>query len=244
MPLKDPPKRPDPAIYSQELVVAAGQVPTWDPKDLRCLWVGGEWEQQQGGQSSHFFPTLIAKPRNIGEAQAINITVRASTSRFGIGLVREALPMAILSLPPGAAGEVRILIPENFPQDLMRPPGLHVELLHPHDKDESNNRCSYNVARIRTVDEGRVLSFECPVRNPTEATATIQLRSYASAGVTINAPASITLAAGEQQAVTVGVVVSPTIHGTDQQALDLEATLIGSAPGFLDGVTWNLLVHD
>ena len=244
MPLAEPPKRPDPAIYSQELAIARGQIPTWDSGDLYCLWVGGEWQQEQGGQSSQFFPTLIAKPRNLGEAQAINTSVRAWRSEFGLGMPRIPLANGMVSLPPGAAGEARIPIPEDFPQHFMSPPGLHVELEHPHDKDRGNNRCSYNVTRVRIEDGAtRNLVIACPVENPTAAPVTYQLAFYTSPGLTASAPASVTVAPNERQMLPISIVVASDIHG-GPQAVSLEATLMAVAPGIVDGATWNILVFD
>lgn len=245
MPLKDPPKRPDPAIYDQQLVIAAGQMPTWDPADLKCLWIGGDWQDvPPNGQSAHLFPTLVAKPRNIGEAQAINTIVRASHSKFGLGMPRAPLPDGMISLPPGTVGEVHIRIPEDIPQQFMQPPGLHVELQHPHDKDVNNNHCSYNVTRLRIEGSAaRNLVIACPVANQTGVTVTYQLRFYASVGVTATAPASVTLAPNEQKMLPISILIASDIHG-GQMAASLEATLVATAPGFLDGVTWNLLVFD
>jgi hypothetical protein len=245
MPLKDPPKRPDPAIYDQQLVLASGQVPTWDPPDLRCLWIAGEWQDiPPNGQNAHFFPTLIAKPRNIGEAQAVNTVVKAWRSDFGLGMPRIPLPNAMVNLPPGAVSEVQIRIPEGFTQDFMKPPGLHVELQHPHDKDVNNNHCSFNVTRLRIEGpNARNLVIACPISNQTGAVVTYQLRFYTSPGVTATVPASVTLAPNEQQMLPISILISPNIHG-GQTAASLEATLVAAAPDFLDGMTWNLLVID
>lgn len=245
MPLKDPPKRPDPAIYSQELVIASGQTPTWDPDALKCLWVGGDPEDlPPNGQVSHLFPTLIAKPQNLGEAQAVNTVVRAWRSEFGLAQPRIPLPNGMISLPPGATGEVRIAIPEDFAQQFLSPPGLHVELTHPYDKDIGNNRCSSNVTRVRVEgSSARNLVISCPIGNQTGAAVTYRLTVYASPGLTVTVPDNVTVPPNEQRQLPISITVAPDIHG-GQMAASLEATLVASAPGFLDGATWNLLVFD
>src|SRR5689334_6103646 len=95
-----PPQRPDPAIYSQDEQIQAGQIPTWDSPDIvtnsDIPWA--------------LHPETRVTVRNLSpQVAAVNALVQLSVSAFGIGPTPAPLSAQLVTLEPSATATL------NFP---------------------------------------------------------------------------------------------------------------------------------
>jgi hypothetical protein len=238
LPLKDPPRLPDPAIYSQERALANGETPTWNNLDIRRFAVE-PIDDPNSPPPPHHHGIVVVTPRNLGDAAAVNVAVLLAYSEFGIGQPRITLPTVMVSMPAGAAVEAKFYLPESAPL-ITHPLGFHVSLSHPHDKDSGNNKGASAVHAFFTKPLGRDRTFDLPLANNTGATLNLMLRTFASDGLTIACVNQVTLAPGAQQIIPVSLIASSQIP----DGVTLEGTVVATAPGFLDGVTWRMTIND
>jgi hypothetical protein len=232
----DPPKRPDPAVYSQAEQLSLGIAPTWNPDDITT-------NQQRPWK---LLPESTAVVRNLSvEASAINTLVHFYTSPFGIGTHRTLLSSQQVSLAPGSA--MTLIFPMT--QALLAGDpriGAHLLVQHPHDSKAINNRGSQTVFSVFTTDVGRNLTFEFPVVNNSGAARAITLAllpNNLSAAVT---PAIHNFAPWEQILARVTAHVPAGMHGTPAAPLREDITVIGWGTGgvLIDGVTFVVRADD
>jgi len=232
--LKTPPERPDPAIYSQEEVMAAGGVPTWNSPDITTN-LDIPWT---------LLPETRVVVRNLsGVASAVNALVHVLTSPFGIGTPRA--PLSAQSVTLGPNQEMTLAFPLGAAllageQSL----GMHVVLEHPHDRVRINNRGSQVVKGVMTSDVGRDPGLSFPVVNPSGAARTISLSALPNAlGATVS-PLVHPFAPWEQITATLTLHVPAGEHGTPAAPVRHEATVVARASDgeLVGGLTWILWV--
>jgi hypothetical protein len=224
---------PDPAIYDQRLLFSSGALPTFNSPDISTVNL---WPVRPIGN-------LTATLRNLStEASANQTRVDLSWSQWGIGMPR--LPIASSFIDLARAGfpgnEATLTWPLPPALEAAKRFGVFVDLLHPYDKDNSNNQGEQTVDGFQT-SEGRNKSFVVPVRNPSGSAATINM--IAGPGpivpwVTI-VPATFTLGGGAQNNVMVAVAVPGGIPASPAGTLisatvDVLATIDGA---YLGGVS-------
>ena len=163
--LADPPKRPDPAIYSQDEALALGQIPTWNSPDVTTN-NNIPWTLR---------PQVNVVVRNLSTTvSAVNTQVQVSLSGYGIGLPKTPLSNKLLTLPPGQSASLDFPLP---PAVLAGPSsiGFFVDIHHPNDAREINSRGAQVVTAFNTQTSGRSVSTPVPVANPAAAAQTINL---------------------------------------------------------------------
>jgi len=229
---------PDPATYDQLLVFNTGGVPTFNSPDLNTVDV---WPLRP-------IDNLTATVRNLSADSSANQTrVDVSWSAWGIGMPRSPLATSFVDLArAGFAGSEQTL---SWPlPPALKAAGLYgifVNLIHPYDRDTSNNQGEQTIDGFQT-STGRSHTFVVPVRNPTGSVQTISLSALPAPivpWVTI-VPASVTLGAGGQHnvmvAITVPAAVPPSPPGTLISAgVDVLATIGGN---YLGGVNFAILI--
>ena len=234
--MPDPPKRPDPAIYSQEEQLALGVAPTWNPDDIttnqRRPWT--------------LLQESLATVRNLStDASAINTLVNFFTSPLGIGTQRTLLSSFTVNLAPGQAIELKFPMTQAL---LAGDPriGAHVVIDHPDDARRINNRGSQTVFGVFTTDVGRTLQFQFPVLNNAGSPRQIMLAVLANDLGAFVQPAVHSFAPWEQILVTLRAQVPPTLHGSPEAELRRDVTVIGWGPGgaLIDGLTFVVRIDD
>src|ERR1043166_1814401 len=84
IPLKHPPRVPDPAIYSQERALANGETPTWNNLDIRRFAVE-PIDDPNSPPPPHHHGIVVVTPRNLGVAGEVNVAVLRAFSVLGFG---------------------------------------------------------------------------------------------------------------------------------------------------------------
>lgn len=225
-----PPKRPDPAIYSQRQRLSQGLATSWESPDIETNW----WDAWR------FMDSIVVHVHNeSNEASAVNTLVQVRWAPFGIGTVYSALGDQMISL--GYAPDVKALA---FPiNDAVRALGndvsIEVRISHPHDKVADNNLGYQAIHGVRTSQVGRSYSMHFAVLNASAATETITLVVLANdIGGTVT-PASRVFAPGEQITATLSVNVPAAIVPPAGDFILKDATVVGYDSGgrLLGGVT-------
>jgi hypothetical protein len=215
-------KDPDPATYCQSLVAATGGWPTFNSPDLETVYV---WPVRP-------IDDLTITVRNLSnEASAAQTRVSMSWSEWGIGLPRQQISSGHVDLArSGFSGSEQKI-------SLATPPalkaagrfGIFAEVVHPYDRDRTNNSGEQTVDGFRT-SAGRSQQFVIPIRNPTSVAARIDLRAGPSAvaGWATLAPASVVLNPGAQTNVVATITVPAGVP---------------AAPAILIGATIDILAR-
>ena len=228
---------PDPATYDQRLVFESGGAPTFNSPDIETVAI---WPLRP-------IPELTATVRNLSpEASANQTRVDLSWSTWGIGLPRSSIGSTFVDLArAGFAGsETTIVWPLPPALAAAAVYGVFVDVLHPYDRDPSNNHGEQTLDGFQT-SQGRSKSFVVPVRNPTSSAQTIALTAGPASvapWVTV-VPEIFTLGGGAQQNVMVSVnvptAIPPSPTGTLISAtVDVLATVGGA---YLGGVAIAIL---
>ncbi|TMI99382.1 MAG: hypothetical protein E6G97_22580 [Alphaproteobacteria bacterium] len=226
-----PPERPDPAIYSQNQQIQAGQIPTWDSPDI---------------VTNRFVPwTLHAETevtvRNLSPlVAAVNTQVQLSVSAFGIGLSETPLSAQIVTLAPAAAMTLK------FPltQDILKGDqsiAVFVDLYHPNDLVAINSHGAQAISGFDTKSAGRHVTRHFPVANPTGAAQLISLAALPNNLAATVAPASHTFAPFEQISASLTVTVPAGMHNAEERVTVIAHGAGGSVVG---GVTFVVTVND
>jgi hypothetical protein len=232
----EPPKRPDPAIYSQVEQLSLGLAPTWNPDDITT--------NRQRPWTLLLEATAIV--RNLStEVSAVNTLVHFFTSPFGIATQRTLLSSQPVNLAPGA--QTTLVFPMT--QALLAGDpriGAHVVIEHPHDSKAINNRGSQTVFGVFTTDVGRNLQFDFPVVNNSGAARQITLSLVPNSLGAVVTPAVHNFAPWEQMLAHVTAHVPGTVHGTPASPVRNDITVIGWAAGgvLIDGVTFVVRADD
>jgi hypothetical protein len=226
-------KDPDPATYSQALILSSGSWPTFNSPDLETVFL---WPVRP-------IDALTVTVRNLStDASASGVRVQLSWSPWGIGMPRTPISSGSVDLArAGFAGsEQKVSLATPAEVKAAGRYGIFAELFHPFDRDLNNNAGEQTLDGFRT-SQGRAQQFVIPVRNPRSTTQFIDLvagpPSMAS-WVTL-APSSFTLAPGAVNNVMAAVVVPagipPSPAGTLISAtLDVAARVAGQ---FIGGVS-------
>lgn len=184
---EDPPKRPDPAIYSQREQLAAGSTPTWDSPDILTNWL---------------FPTRpldsvdVTARNESSETAAVGALVRVTVADFGIGMERSPIGSRKVDIPPGGAVDLDFPLPAEVREADDPRLGAFVDIEHPHD-EVAINSAGDQVANWVRVDPGETVTATFPVRNDAPGGRTITLTPHddvVSASVT---PTSHSFGPGE-----------------------------------------------
>jgi hypothetical protein len=231
-----PPKRPDPAIYSQEEQLALGVAPTWNPDDITT---------NQRRPWTLLLESSVTVRNLSAEASAINTLVHFFTSPFGIGTQRTALSSVTVNLSPNQVLQLKFAMSQAL---LAGDPkiGAHVVIDHPDDAKRINNRGSQTVFGVFTTDVGRTLQFEFPVLNNVNAARQISLAVLANDLGAFVQPAVHNFAPFEQILVTLRAQVPPALHGSPAAEVRRDITVIGWAPGgmLVDGLSFVVRIDD
>ncbi len=231
MTLANPPDRPDPAIYSQDQILALGQIPTWDSPDIVT----------NNDVPWRLNPELQVTVRNLSASvAAVNTQVQVALSAFGIGMVRTPLANQLITLGPSASATL------NFPLTQAalhgeQSIGAFVELYHPNDAVAINSRGAQAITGVDTASAGRHITSLFPVANPTSATQAINLRIFSNSLAASVSPATYVLAPFEHFNAALSVTVPGDLHNTTEY---VTVTASGADGGLIGGVTLAVFVND
>ncbi|MEM5406359.1 hypothetical protein [Paraburkholderia unamae] len=167
-----PPLRPDPAIYSQELIFNSGKIPTWDSPDIFAPFYK---------LSGDINTVSVTVHNRSSQVSAVNTVVSISVAQFGIGMPRVAIPPLTLTIPPASSCVVKGVLPDDvqYRSDV----AFDVRIFHPHDVDISNNRGARNVMIHSIYDSTKPITSTLQVRNPTNSPLKFSLAIHSSDGV-------------------------------------------------------------
>jgi hypothetical protein len=170
---KDIWRRPDPTLYSQTFLMAAGLAVTWDNPDIHLEHNGSTVPSSDliGGQEYD----IVARIWNgSNDAPAVNLPVRFSYLDFGIGTVNVPIGWDKIDLPVnGAVGH-----PAIARQKWQAPTAgghycIQVEPVWPDDANPANNLGQENT-NVKPLNSPRAV-FTFPVRNDAELAQTLRL---------------------------------------------------------------------
>lgn len=227
--------RPDPAIYSQKQVLAAGGTPTWDSPDiLTNFW--SPWK---------LMPESHVTVRNLSaSASAANVLVSVGFSPFGIGMPVTALASQYVSLGPGAGAELLYPLSQAMlaGEQLV---SVFVDITHSADSDPNNNHGEQSIMHGLTSAVGRSITFAFPVRNPAPYPQVMTFVVYANTlGFTVT-PSTHSFAPNEQIMVQGKIQVTPGLHAAPDwiyQSATMAA--IGAAGALVGGITYVVHIDD
>ena len=226
-----PPKRPDPAIYSQRQRLSQGLSTSWESPDIQTNW----WDDWRLMDS-----ILVRVHNESNEASAVNTLVQVRWAQYGIGTTYSALGDQLISL--GYAPDAKDLA---FPiNDAVRALGIdvsiEVRISHPHDKVADNNLGYQAIHGVRTSQVGKSPSKQFAVVNASASTEAITLVVLANDIGGAVTPTSRVFAPGEQITATLTTNVPASIVPPAGDFILKEATVVGydSAGRLLGGVTF------
>jgi hypothetical protein len=221
--LADPPKRPDPAIYSQDQALALGQLPTWNSPDITTNrdipWT--------------LLPEVGVVVRNLSTTvTAVNTQVQVSLSSYGIGLPKTPMSNKLVTLPPGQDQNLSFPLPAAVlagPNSI----GFFVQIYHPNDAVAINSYGAQVLTAFETKVSGRTVTTAVPVANPAGAPQTITLSVLPNSVSAAISPAAHNFAPFEQITAHLGVSVPGGLHNTSETvtviARDGSGAVIGGA---------------
>jgi hypothetical protein len=171
--IKPDPDVPDPAIYSQDELLAIGPF-TFENPDIALgidpVLTGGTWIFP----GPRVLPAAKVTVHNLSnKVSAINTLVGCSTTLFGIGFPRVSLGTQLVSIPSGGQADLFFSVPP--PPPTWQGDVLLVELSHPCDRRLINNRGWYAVAPIPTQTSGGTVQIPFNVWNESADQRTIDL---------------------------------------------------------------------
>jgi hypothetical protein len=163
-------KRPDPLIYSQQLLMSEGLAVTWDNPDIWLETVGPGDKPSGTTVSSHDLTAdtdyfVIARVWNGSvEAPAINLPVHFSYLAFGIGTTSNPIGVAHVDLPAkGLSGCPAFAAMKWHTPVTAGHYCLQVRLVWPDDAEPSNNLGQENT-NVKALNSPHA-AFNFPVRN-------------------------------------------------------------------------------
>lgn len=225
-----PPKRPDPAIYSQIQRISQGIYASWESPDIKTNW----WIPWRFMDS---IEVIVQNKSN--EASAVNTLVQVSWAPFGIGTIFAPLGAQMINL--GLAPDQKIM---QFPvsnaiRELGNNVSIRVDISHPHDKDAHNNLGFQAIHGVVTSDVGKAPKMDFAVVNDSAASETITLVVQANEIGASVSPASKVFAPNEQITATLSTAIPASITPPSGGHILKEATVIGynSSGKILGGVT-------
>jgi hypothetical protein len=216
--------RPDPAIYSQAELFAAGQLPTWDSPDLGT-----------NKSATALAPEAGCLVRNLSASvSAVNALVRLTTGPFGIGMAPLTEALARVTIPAGT--EIGLRIP--FSQSVLNGEqriSVAVHIDHPADANVANNTGEQVAEVMITSIVGRSILWAVPVRNGDDSPRQIDLTTHSPELLATVTPSSHLFAPGEIIIAEVAVDVPPTVIGVPGSIGFRPATVMATAAGALIG---------
>jgi hypothetical protein len=225
-----PPKRPDPAIYSQLQRLSQGLAASWESPDVQTNY----WSPWR------FMDSIVVYVRNEStESSAVNTLVQAKWAAFGIGTPLNPLGDQVINLGI-APDQQTLLFPVN---DSLRALGndvsIQINISHPHDKDVANNTGFQAIHGVSTSESGRSPGMTFAVVNASASTETITLVVLANDIAATVTPAVRTYAPNEQITATLSAVVPASITPPAGGYILKDATVVGynSSGKILGGVT-------
>ncbi|MAG97999.1 MAG: hypothetical protein QF797_14715 [Alphaproteobacteria bacterium] len=130
---EEPPKRPDPGLYSQSELLAAGSALSWDSPDITT---------NLSGRTTLDENVRVTVRNYSADASAVGTQVGLEYSRFGIGFARAAIGALAVDLNrAGSVGDERTLdfyLPSAV-RDEHDNISVRVTVNHPHDRNAANN---------------------------------------------------------------------------------------------------------
>lgn len=225
-----PPKRPDPAIYSQLQRIAQGLNASWESPDIKTNW-WAPWRFMDNVE--------VIVHNESSEASAVNVLVQVSWAPFGIGTPLNPLGAHMINLGVGPSHQVL-----NFPvsqaiKDLGNNVSIRVDLSHPHDKDPDNNVGFQAIHGVLTSESGKNPSVNFAVVNQSLTNETINLVVQPNdIGATVS-PASHNFLPNEQISATLTAAIPASIVPPTGGFVLKEATVIAvtSSGKTLGGIT-------
>lgn len=218
----DPPERPDPAIYSQRELLAAGSTPTWDSPDILTV---------------SFFPAQVLDPFEVTvrnespDTAAVGAVVELSTAPFGLGMERTPVSSQVVDIPAGAEVTLDYPVPEGLGEDGLL--GAFVDIDHPHDAVAINSAGAQVTSPVR-VEPGTTETFSFPVRNAGAVGRDFDLDVYADGVSASVSPSSRSFGPDEQISADLTVDAPDPIGDPPG-----EVTVVARADGRLvDGLTY------
>lgn len=227
--------RPDPAIYSQKRVLAAGGTPSWDSPDI----LTNRWAPFD------LLPETKVTVRNLSTtASAANVSVGVGFSPFGIGMPVAPLSSVAVSLAPLASAQLVFPLSQAL---LDGDPlvAIFVKIVHGADIDPSNNEGEQAIIGGQTSVTGRDFSFNIPVRNPANFPQSMSFVTFANTlGFTVS-PSSHNFAPLEQIIVKGTIKVAPGVHSSGSW-IEQVATMaaLGAGGALIGGVTYLVKIDD
>lgn len=197
-----PPKRPDPAIYSQLQRISQGLSVSWESPDITTNWWAPWRFMDYIGVIVHNHST---------EASAVNVLVQVSWAPFGIGTQFSPLGAQMINLGIGPSSQTL-----NFPinqaiRDLGNNVSIRVDISHPHDKDPENNLGLQGIHGVLTSEVGKTPSLNFAVVNQSLNNETINLVVQPNdIGATVS-PTNHTFLPNEQITATLSVNIPASI---------------------------------
>ena len=232
--LRHPPKRPDPAIYSQSEILAQGAEPNWNSPDI---WTN-RWSPWR------LYDELKVVVRNLSqETSAVNTNVHLDLGPFGIGVERSTIGTQVLNLEPGEERELLYPMPQAV-LDGSPYVSARVRIANPADLNTANNDGEQAIYGVFTSQAGRNPSMEFPVRNPVNASQEISLSVMPN-----DVGASLSMPAGafepfEQRNAILSVTIPDSLHGDG--SIRREITVLGTdaSDRVIGGVTFLVRIDD
>jgi hypothetical protein len=229
--LANPPDRPDPATYSQDQLLALGEVPSWDSPDI-ITNLDIPWT---------LFPETLVTVRNLSTSvAAVNTQVQVAVAAFGIGTTRTPLSNQLITLGPSASATLEFPLTQALlhgDQSI----GVFVQIYHPNDAVLINSHGAQVLTGVNTLAAGRDVSITFPVVNPTSTAQTISLGVFPNALAATISPGAHAFSPFEQINATLSVSVPPGLHNTTQYAT---VTGRGADGGLIGAVTLVVFVND
>lgn len=199
-----PPFRPDPAIYSQEQRLKAGQPVSWDSPDITTNLGGGIDEN------------VVVTVRNLSpDSTAAGVDVRVDFSDLGIGMPRTALGFQRTDLAKsGMSGDSRTLaffVPPSLRGDKHNL-AVFVEIQHPTDREPGNNR-GEQAWSASSHAAGSNATFRFPIHNRLAGTQIFRVMTLEADWSATLSTSSVTLLPGQSQNVVLSVAIPASFSG-------------------------------
>jgi hypothetical protein len=196
-------KNPDPAIYDQYLEFKNDRPFSFNSPDIDTVNI---WPVTP-------IPKIRVTVRNLSnETSAINTRINVSWSPWGIGLERKQLGSTTVNLSRAGKGGSEVSVFLTTPEEVIEAKryGIFVDVVHPFDKNASNNHGEQTVDGFAT-SEKREGVFIIPVRNSSSFMVNIDLHVRPEKWDATVTPSSLILSPGAQENVMFSVKVPSSI---------------------------------
>jgi len=230
----DPPRRPDPATYSQSEVEASGGEPTWNSPDL---WTN-HWSPWR------LYDEIQVRVRNLSpDTSAVNAIVQLEVAPFGIGFDWEPLGGHVIGLAPGEERDLFYPLPEALRTG---PPRIstRVRIQHASDTRTINNVGEQTIAGVFTSEAGRDLTFVFPVRNPAAETQELSLGALSNdVGAAVQLPGGA-FGPHEQRNAVLTLQIPDSLHGDGDLRREITVVARNALNVRIGGATFIVRIDD